>query len=553
VIWESWCCLLLVGCLLWTIILRPATASPIANADTSQATQRPTPGFPNHSEDPKRQTPEHPTPDLPIYLIRRVILLNLPGPQSDNLRVQERIKTERVRNEQRRQRRRKRLFAPGPAVKPPRKLPLPPAVFTQKRPQKPKEPDAVPMNQRVAIAQALLADALSDRLQDLLKITTVPDAEVQSALRELHLSLEDATHSDGAQRLCTRLQAQAVLAPQITGVDMRDGVTRDSVIHVVIHIPGTQIMLAPAQAHAVKPPAAYVVPHEVLPTQLMVAGAAQVPRVMFGSQYTQSQTTAIRLAAQQVAALTVHALFTGRSAPFMQPGERLAIAPVMAPTVADKLLFTPQGRRLIPNRVRDLPPDYSALFLPSLLPLLPEDVLTPNQILARTNLAPDEHNNTVNLQEREQAIDVLGRSLWVNDDTPNIGQAQNLAKRLGVNYILMAHVTDIEIEEGPPLSEAPAIAPISNASHSRNRGRNAKSPRDREREAKVEVVGALLRAADGDVLWHAHASATMSVMLPGGEDPKSWPTDRRIAADAARFALSDLERQLAQYRASYEK
>jgi hypothetical protein len=489
--------------------------------------------------------------DLPIYMIHRVVILNVPIPQSDNTHVQKRVAVERAKLEQRRHKPRKRLFASEPAGKPTRKRPpiLPPSAA--KKPREAKEADVVPPEQRLAIAQPLLIDALTDRLLDRLKIATVPDSEVRAALSELHLSPQAAGTQEGALKLCSRLAAQAVLTPRITGIYLNDGITRDCVLRVTIRMPGMAVTLGPYADSVVKSPPAPVASQVSLPSELMISGSAQVDRVLFGSQYVQSQAATIRLAAQQAAALVVHTLSTGETAPFMSPDDRLGVVPAPAPTQADRLVFTEQGRRVMPAAVHPLPADASPRFKPQLLPLLPRQILTADQI--RASLSTPGHSSQFGSARahNEVATHLLERLLWINADTPNVPQVKALAERLGVNYILMVHVTDIELEEGPPPAEAAAVDSAVDTTNLKSIIQNPKS-RDREREAKAEAVGALIRASDGMILWRAHAAATMSALMPGNAEPATWPTEQHIAGDAVRFALVDLERQLAHYRDSFE-
>jgi hypothetical protein len=488
--------------------------------------------------------------DLPIYLVRRIVILNVPPPQSNNVRVQRRIAIEHVKLEQRRQHKRKSLFTLPPTGKATHRRPLPLPPSAVRKPKVTQDPDVVSPEQRPAIAQALLTDALTDRLLDRLKVATVPDAEVRAALSELHLNPQTAASREGAMQLCSRLQAQAVLAPRITAVAIRDGVTRDCVIRATIRIPGVQLTEPLHHDIARKAIPVDTVSQETLPAQLVVAGYTQVNRVLFGSQYVQSQSDAIRLAAQQAAVLAVHTLITGQIAPFMHTGVRLAIASVPSPTQADRLVFTAQGRRVVPNAVQDLMPDVSNRFHPLLLPLLPNQIVTPKQIRARFNVSASVPTYGEKRRQNSVVGHQIGNSLWTNDDTPDIKQAQALAKALGVDYILTAHITDIELEEGPPPSEAPAI--VTADTQMLGTGKQKSSLPVREREAKAEAVGALIRISDGTVLWRAHAAATMSATLASHTGLANWPTEQHIAADAVRFALVDLERQLLRYRATFE-
>jgi hypothetical protein len=486
-------------------------------------------------------------PDTPIYLIRRVVLLNLPNPQSNSALVQRRLKVRLAQLEQRRHKRRKRLFPTEPPGKATRKRPLPPRIDDPQKARRPADPDVLTPDQQTALAQGLLSDALTARLKDRLNILTIPDAEVKAALASLHLSAQEAAEPAGALRLCGKLDAQAVLVPQILKVGVRDSVTRDGVIHVLLHIPGAEALGSPVQGTVELPPE-NAFPEGQLPSEIEVAGSARVNRVIFSTNYTQSLTDTLGLAAQQAAGLIVQTLTTGRSAPFMHAKDRLAIVPVSAPTVADKLLFTPQGRQLVRGAARDLPSDVSPRFTPDLLPLLPDSVLMPDQVRAQlvTSFVGDRVGTarTARLDAAQAHRLIHGESYWTGADTPDVKACRTLAKRLNVDYVLLAHITDIELEGGPPPSAAPAITPAVAAG----------SPAvDQQSEARAVAVGTLVRVSDGAVLWRAHSSATMSAPLSHPTAPLIRATDRTLAGDAVRFALVDLSRQLDRYRASFAR
>jgi hypothetical protein len=273
-----------------------------------------------------------------------------------------------------------------------------------------------------------------------------------------------------------------------------------------------------------------------------VAGAASTGRVWFHHIYVKTKPELVDEAARQAAALAAHTLTTGEIGPLMRFGERVAILPVSAPTVADKLVFTAQGRKVLPAAVHDLPADVSEKFAPDLLPLFPDSILRPAGAMLR-QIPP-------------------ATALWTGEDTPNTNALRVLGRQLRVDYLLLARVTSLELSVGPPdptrgtqaiPNQKPEVAPEETK---QNRAANvlllegtAQQP-VWEREARAEAVGALVRVEDGVVVWQHRATATMTARSPvGGAEGAA---DKQVMADAVRFALVELQRLFWDYRARFE-
>jgi hypothetical protein len=67
--------------------------------------------------------------------------------------------------------------------------------------------------------------------------------------------------------------------------------------------------------------------------------------------------------------------------------------------------------------------------------------------------------------------------------------------------------------------------------------------------ATAEAIGALVRVSDGAILWNERTTATMTAGKPG---PQPESVRRRVAVDAVRFSLVQLERRFRQYRLRFE-
>ena len=255
---------------------------------------------------------------------------------------------------------------------------------------------------------------------------------------------------------------------------------------------------------------------------LEIAGASSSERVIFRSRYKKKQEDCLRDAAQQAANYLMHALRTGEFNPFMRPADRLAIAPVLSPVQADKLIFTPSGRRVQPVAVRDLAQDVSALFTPDLLPLTADRIVDASEV--KEALAKSSQN-----AERQKSEAVL----WTADHGPDMPRVLTLARGLHVDYILLTRINDIELSEGqagPALlaSSGPTAEPL-------------------EQSANVDASAILVRVSDGVLLWQDRGSAIMKSVNGHIQNY------RGLIHDATRFALLELQRRLRLYRAKFEE
>jgi len=460
------------------------------------------------------------TPAATPLTLRRVALLVPAGAESDP--VQRLLQTERKAKGKRQ--RLSDLFAPAPSA----------SVAG-------KSGDVASSLQGAtlrALAEALFCDTLARQLHERLDIRVVPESETQAAITALRLSPAQAAEPEGARALCARLDCDAVLAPRMIRMVVREEKTRDLALWVAVQVAGLRLPDSRNERPTVSPPvrrrrparrrSSLVAP----PPEIVVAGAASSGHALFRSSYVRTRLRLVDDAAQQAAARAVHALWTGDSGPFMKPEDRIAVAPVPAPTQADQLLFTPPGRRVRPGGVRGLPADVSERFAPDLLPLLGRAV--------------------VPAEETRRALSHLAltpAALWVREDTPEIARVQRLGRKLGVDYLLLAHVTDIEMEEGtsrPQAGSPPGPAPG-------RPGRSesaAASGAVRERVARAETAGALVRIGDGAILWNDRATATMTVRPE--DSLTAGLSDRQVAEDAIHFALLDLQWRFRRYRASFE-
>jgi hypothetical protein len=367
-------------------------------------------------------------------------------------------------------------------------------------------PEATP-EQLHALSEALLYQDLAEKLRIQRHLILPTDAEVQSALTTLHLTLASLRNSDTARRLGRELDCDAVLIPDLTHLERNEGsalsVTLRGTLHVVQTAPSDRVGRPRAGKRRQRGPSGF-------PATSAFFGTAAAEHVMFHDSYRRTAAQLAMEAAQQAAAGAAHAFWTGEIAPFARAEDRIALLPVPAPADADALLFTPEGRHVATAAVRALPTDLAAQFQPEIAPLHGKEVVAAES--ARAML-------------KQEGITV--EALW-RQDQPEVARVQALGARLEVSYVLMAHITEVELQTGTPEAGQEFAT----------------------REARAEAVGALVRVADGAVLWQDHATATMTLQPTGNH--KTTSLDRQAVEEAEHFALTELQRRFRAYRAHFE-
>lgn len=464
----------------------------------------------------------------PFYLIRRAIVLPVDPTAAPDATVQGMIARQKALQPRSRRRRLRLNVRPSTAASPPKY-----AQIGQKPPTVKPSPgsDRVPEGERRPLAQGLLCDALADRLREELHVQVVPDEEVRSALKELHLTASQAANPPDAARLCAVLRCQALFMPDVVQVSIHDGMERDVSVRAVISATYADLDAAALTLHRVnRPPARtrgrrprgtsavrepVAASSTALPETLPVVGSVRVEHPMFRSAYLQTQAAAIRVAAAHAAGGVIRTLRTGQSSPFALSGVRVGVGPVSAPEAVDLLVFTAQGRHVEAGALRGLPHDVSALFTPNLDPIAADATVGPE--LARRQM---------------QGAGVTPEALWLDESTPLPTSTRALGQRLNVDYLLMARVTDIEMEQGPnqamPTPRGAAL----------------------EQEARVETSGALVRVADGAVVWRDRAIADLTERVGSA---RTVDAARRLVHDATRFSLIDLARRFTRYLDSFSQ
>jgi hypothetical protein len=371
---------------------------------------------------------------------------------------------------------------------------------------------------------SLFADELADRLHARARATVTPEADLVKALAALGIVRSQAMRTGSARLLAGLLRADVVVEPVVTTATLRETAQRDLVVTGYVRM---------AWAEGRGRDAGRLVPF---------SATASCGRLPFRSAYTETVADLADAVARTAALQATHTLLTGEADPLCTPGASLAIVPVTSPDHADELVFSEGGRRVLPRAIRGLRADVSNWFTPDLLPL-PAPITRPRPsgwgIIAHTGAAVD--------------------SVWSNESEPDRRRVQAVGRTLGVEYVLMAHITDVEVDTGPPAlagetaAAAPAsgLAPAGAAATLPGMARPAApAPVVWESEARAEAVGALVRVSDGAVLWRDRALASTADRRAPGD---LSPADRVITERAIRFALVQLQRRFHDYRATFAR
>ncbi len=381
----------------------------------------------------------------------------------------------------------------------------------QQRAPKTKTPALPPLtaSQLRTVARVLFRETLADRLQTALKASLVPDEMAAGALQGL--SLDDLTPVSAA-KVAAQCRADAVLTIEGAALTLPAKGGKQTVLRVRLRCFGPRLLPAP-DANTGLPERDFV-----------AASAAERPVTPFGKRPSRIGGQGTGRAARQAALRAAHTLRTGEILPLCLPGVKFALAPVPAPTAADALVFAAGGRNFQKGATRGLSAEMSGFFTPDLAPLPAAALLPPyklRQLLAR------------------QGLPIT--ALWTKEDEPQSERARSAARKLGADYILMAAVSDLEVDAG---LEAQAKTTAESPDGTR--------PMIWLAEARAEAVGVLLRVSDGAILWRDRAAVTLPTRADRARSFSTLRQEQTAARDAAKFALLDLQRRFHRYIAHFE-
>ncbi len=491
------------------------------------------------------QTPILPTPadaipagqadedDAAVPIHRVALLVTNVESTSDPLVLSLHAKTASDKDNKKRKRSLPRPTIPGATP--------PPTTFTT--PGKvPKKAAVDPMemvkpSQLTALSNLYIEDALRDKLSSKYKITVVDASEVKIALNSLMLTRDQAETPDGAQKLCTRLECDAVVAISAPSVTTSEQVTRDLVLRLDVHL----AVLKDPRSGFVTPSAGKSKPRTTVPTRgkspadFTVAGSATAYRAFLKAGYSDPFVVLSQQAAAQAASLLIHTLSTGEIAPLMKPGVRVGMCPIEGPNHADKLVLTQSGRHTEVMAVRNIPTDATGYFKPDLLPILPREII-------RLPLEITSGGTTTS----------ISAEIWRDEHNIAIPKAVVIGKARHVQYLLLARVSDVEAADASGVSGIDVLRSNGSAGETKQSPGSLSGKNTWERECRAEATGFLLRVSDGTVLWtdRGEAEITSRQKVTAADSTSAL---RKIVIQAEKFALIDLKRRFIEYRGLFEK
>jgi hypothetical protein len=378
-----------------------------------------------------------------------------------------------------------------------------------KRPAPPSEP---PIQDRelIQLAQSTFITALRSQLKAQNRTELIPTEIVVQVMQARNLTYAQCTKPEGAVPLAKALNADVVLSLKEPEVLVQDRTERTLFFRMQMHV------AAEEQGEGNYVGADYDFP---------LCGTAYTSKSLLLGTFAKTLPLLTVEAATLSATRTAHTLRTGEVMPLLPPKTRLAVLPTPAPKTADRLLFTPQGRVKEANSLQDLSADASALFVPSLLPLLPPSIVSAkvvSRVLTTQNLTPE--------------------GLWNQEGGWNPNVVLPIGKHTGVDYLLLTRVKRIEIEG----TLTPNRRPIPSALQQEESGQEVVF------QVRAEAEGYLVRVRDGATLWKDTQEATFGIRRDQLR-PSLRTTERGLVQSTVRFALLHLDQSLTHYFALYER
>ena len=362
-------------------------------------------------------------------------------------------------------------------------------------------------------------------------IQVVPDDSVIESIHKLGMTRSSAETSEGAKRLCAAAHADAVVGISQPSVTIQEHVTRDVLLRDEIHLAALRdaaggFLPTPGHKAAASRRTSKSRPKDGF--TFTAAAVEQSYRALLRTGYTTDCITLAASCAKSIAATALHTLATGDIAPLMAEGDRIAIAPIPAPATADFLRYKPDGRSVQQGAVNNLPQDVSVSLRLNNLTVLSTGIVEPQ---------------TVEKQMKFLKIDV--NQLWARAKAPATETLVRLGRQLGVAYVLVASISDVE---GASATDGVANAVSTDASAALGRSPTS----DWQRKTHAEAVGALLRVSDGAIIWQDRGEATIQSRQIVQEKDRA-AEEKALVLQAEKFAIIDLKRHLSDYFTQFQQ
>ena len=398
------------------------------------------------------------------------------------------------------------------------------------------EQNSISEAQWKSIAQELFEFALKSSLRSKQSASLLSPVDRIAAIKKLPPEEQSLSSETSLQRFCELAKCDTALIPEVTRVSISNSGARIVSVWGKLTIINSKIETPnsfPTKT-SVKKRGTTQRPSEII----LFSGVSLATKLAFQPKVLEPVSHLLRDAVRKAVGAAIFQLFHSEAVPFSAMEDRLALIPVLSPSQADELAFLPGGRQVIPAALKGLPVELTSKFNPNLLPLTASSQSTP--------------------LEMSKALTELGMtvgSLWSGNDVVDISHALSLGKKLKVNYMLLAKISDIELTSDYSMTKSEFLQLPRTSGLDRKQG-VIKEVETVRQEARAVAVGVLIRIRDGGILWKESATATMTSTNPikkGENQTLPDSPDKKLANNASRFALLQLQRSFNLYRRKFER
>lgn len=360
------------------------------------------------------------------------------------------------------------------------------------------------------LGESVFISTLRSLAQERLKASTPPQEELQKQLVNAKAEGGEDLDIPSLGKVADALDCELLLLPQHCSVEVIDRTERVVVFRAEMV----------AQTYTLGGQKPYN------QSRFPIAGTSASTRSVVFGEYGKTLPQMVAESATIAAKRVVHALQWNELPPFLLPRVRFALAPVISLPNADRLLFTPDGRKTLLNDITTLPREVSEMFSVHIPPLFADSFL-----------------ETRVVKRKLQELGERASNLWVDSERPNTELIRTLGAGLEVDYLLLVHITDLEgygAVPKPTESSVPA---------------GSISPKEMDGgvvfQARAVAFGALVRVKDGTILWKDRSDVVMSLRQENLSliHPIS---EQKMIQNSIRFALMGLERSFTRYGVSFE-
>ncbi len=371
----------------------------------------------------------------------------------------------------------------------------------------PRRKSAYSDTQLRQVGEMVFVSTLRSLAQDRLKAGVPSLEELQKQLMGVNVQgAEDLTPAT-QQKVADALDCELLLLPQNSTVEVID--RQDRMLTFRVDITAPTYTLGGTKPIGV--------------SRFPIVGTSLSTRSVLAGEYHKSLPEMVAESAVHAAKRTFHVLQANEYPPFLLPNVRFGMAPVASLSTADRLLFTSEGRKTVLKGITALPTEVSGLFVARMPPLYADSFVESRVVKRHLQESGAEASN-----------------LWEDSERPKTELVMSLGKALHIDYLLVAHVTDIEAYGSIPTE------PFA------KQEKGTVGDDDTVFQARAVAFGTLVRVSDGAVLWKDRAESVMSVRYTNLNTLRPV-TERSVIQNSIRFALAGLERSFTRYGANFER